>query len=279
MTTMNTTAQAATARTWTAAAPGATAPTCVVIFDLDGTLVDSSQDIHGSLRVALAEIADGRTSHAADAEALRLGAHGQPLDWFFRAARPQGSEAGLREFIAAYRQHYHAHLLDNTRPFPGVAEGLLRLAELRARSLHADGTPRLRLAVATTKLTATARRVVEELGLAEFFDWVQGSDGLRVKPDPQVLHVAMQALGHPVGLPPAQTHESPAARDLTPPQWGLMVGDTDYDILAGRAAGLRTCAVAWSELPRARLLSAQPDHMAEQFAHVVDLVTQSPLLR
>ena len=243
----------------------------MVIFDLDGTLVDSSHDIHGSLRVALKEIDDGRTSLAADEEALRLGAHGQPLDWFFRRARPQGSDAGLLAFIAAYRLHYHEHLLDNTRPFPGVAEGLGRLAELRARCLQPDGAPRLRLAVATTNLTATARRVVEELGMAEFFDWVQGSDGLRVKPDPQVLHVTMQALGRPHGAVPSLAGQPPAS-------WGLMVGDTDYDILAGRAAGLMTCAVAWSELPRERLLSAAPDHFAAEFAHVVDLVTQSPLL-
>lgn len=262
-------------------AAGVTAPTCVVLFDLDGTLVDSSQDIHDALRVALREIADGRVSELADETALRLGAHGQPLEWFFRRARPHGSDAGLVAFIAAYRRYYLAHLLDNTRPFPGVVDGLSRLAELRARSRHADGTPQLRLAVATTKLTATARRVVEELGLGEVFDWVQGSDGLRVKPDPQVLHVTMQAIGHASGITAGQSLTSPPLDPtaLLPPQWGLMVGDTDYDILAGRAAGLRTCAVAWSELPRDRLLAAQPDHFAEQFTHVVDLITQSPFLR
>ena len=246
----------------------------VVIFDLDGTLVDSGQDIHGSLRVALQAVDDGQISLEADEEALRLGAHGQPLEWFFRSARPQGSAAGLQAFIAAYRHHYHAHLLDTTRPFPGVGEGLQRLAELRAQSGKGTGTPQLRIAVATTKLTATARRVINELGLAEFFDWVQGSDGLRVKPDPQVLHVTMRAVGHPLGQP---TESRPPAGERS---WGLMVGDTDFDILAGRAAGLCTCAVAWSELPRERLLSAQPDHLAEQFSHVVDVVVRQmgPLL-
>lgn len=233
-----------------------------VIFDLDGTLVDSSGDIHAALRVALQEVADGRHSHDADEAELRLGAHGLALDGFFRRVRPRGSEAGMRAFVAAYRQHYHSHLLDTTHPFPGVVEGLTRLAQLRARTRHPDGTPRLRLAVATTKLTGTARRMVTELGLGEFFDWVQGSDGLRVKPDPQVLHVTLAALGRDAG-------ESAATRD---PLRGLMVGDTEFDILAGRAAGMRTCAVAWSEIPRARLLDAQPDHFAETFTHVVELV-------
>ena len=250
-----------------------------VIFDLDGTLVDSSGDIHTALRVALHEVADGRHSHDADEEELRLGAHGLPLDGFFRRARPRGSDAGLRAFVAAYRQHYHSHLLDTTRPFPGVLEGLGRLAQLRARTRHPDGTPRLRLAVATTKLTATARRMVTELGLHEFFDWVQGSDGLRVKPDPQVLHVTLAALGRGAADQASASAELPggelpggASLPTRAPRWGLMVGDTEFDILAGRAAGMRTCAVAWSEIPRARLLDAQPDHFAESFTHVVELV-------
>ncbi|HRI49861.1 MAG TPA: HAD hydrolase-like protein [Pseudomonadota bacterium] len=240
-----------------------------VIFDLDGTLVDSSGDIHAALRVALHEVADGRHSHEADQEELRLGAHGLALDGFFRRVRPRGSDAGMRAFVAAYRQHYHSHLLDTTQPFPGVVEGLTRLAQLRARTRHPDGTPRLRLAVATTKLTATARRMVTELGLGEFFDWVQGSDGLRVKPDPQVLHVTLEALGRGAAAPADAGGESGPTRE---PRWGLMVGDTEFDILAGRAAGMRTCAVAWSEIPRARLLDAAPDHFAESFTHIVELV-------
>lgn len=233
-----------------------------VIFDLDGTLVDSISDIHAALRVALQEVADGRHSQDADEEALRLGAHGLALDGFFRRVRPGAGEDGLRSFIAAYRQHYHSHLLDSTRPFPGVVEGL---AQLRA------GAPRLRLAVATTKLTATARRIVTELGLGEFFDWVQGSDGLRVKPDPQVLHVTLEALGR--AAPGPSSAPASGARPATfDPRSCLMVGDTEFDILAGRAAGMRTCAVAWSEIPRARLLGAQPDHFADSFAHIVELV-------
>lgn len=244
-------------------AAAATASATLVIFDLDGTLVDSIGDINAALRVALRAVADGRTSHDDDEAALLRGAHGQPLEGFFRGARPSCSPDGVQAFIAAYRQHYHAHLLDTTQPFPGVREGLHRLAELRKESRRADGTPQLRIAVATTKLTATARRIVNELGLGESFDWVQGSDGLRVKPDRQVLHVTMQALG-----------QKPLATTAAPRPFGLMVGDTEFDILAGRAAGMRTCAVAWSEIPRERLMQAEPDHLAAEFAHVVDLVAK-----
>lgn len=248
-----------------------TASATLVVFDLDGTLVDSIGDINAALRVALRAVDDGRMSHDADEEALRRGAHGQPLEGFFRSARPSSGHEAVKAFIAAYRQHYHAHLLDTTQPFPGVREGLGRLAALREKSRRADGTPQLHLAVATTKLTATARRVVMELGLGEFFDWVQGSDGLKVKPDPQVLHVTMQALGHaPTARGPAQAADG--VTGVPPRPWGLMVGDTEFDILAGRAAGLATCAVAWSEIPRDRLMQAEPDHLAAEFAHIVDLV-------
>lgn len=213
-----------------------------MVFDLDGTLVDSSEDIHDALRVALAEVDDGRHDPRGDEAAIEAGCHGLPLEVFFARARPGGSAAGLAAFVAAYRRHYHAHLLDRTRPFPGVLEGL---RELRAR-------PGLHLAVATTKLTSTAERVVAGLGLAAYFDLVLGSDGIPCKPDPAVIHAVCRGLR------------------LSSPR-GVMVGDTEHDIHAGRAAGLRTCAVGWSELPRERLLHAAPDHVAHSFAEIVAL--------
>jgi phosphoglycolate phosphatase len=218
----------------------------VAVFDLDGTLVDSSLDIHAALRVALAEVDDGRASAAADERAIAAGCHGLPLEVFFARARPAASRAGLLAFVAAYRRHYHAHLLDYTRPFPGVEAGLERLLPLRRAGL--------KTAVATTKLTDTARKVVVGLGLSRHLDLVLGSDGLPCKPDPAVIRAVFRALRHP-----------------EPPS-GLMVGDTELDILAGRAAGLRTCAVGWSELPRERLSSARPDHHAQTFDEVVALI-------
>lgn len=231
----------------------------VVVFDLDGTLVDSSRDIHDALAVALKSVDDGRESVAADEAALHDGAHGQTLEQFFGAARPRLGSQGMAALIAAYRHHYHSHLLDHTRPFAGVVDGLGRLQRLREESHRGHG-PRLRLAVATTKLTATARRVTEELGLLPYFDHVLGSDGLRAKPDPAVVHAVFAHLGRAPGI-------------VASKQWDVMIGDTDFDVLAGRAAGLATCAVGWSELPRDRLLAARPDFVAHTFAEIVDLIT------
>lgn len=219
-------------------------PDLLVVFDLDGTLVDSSAEIHGALRVALAAILAEQESPQADEAAVKRGCHGLPLEVFFRRARPRASAQTLHELAAAYRRHYDQHLLHRTRPFPGVIEGLSRLQALR----H----PHLRLAVATTKPSAVARLVTDGLGLTGFFAEVQGSDGLPYKPDPAVLHALFARLGGR-------------------PRLGVMVGDTDHDIHAGRAAGLRTCAVGWSEVP-GPLAEAAPDHHARTFAEVVELV-------
>jgi phosphoglycolate phosphatase len=237
----------------------------VAVFDLDGTLVDSSRDIHDALDVALRTVDDGRESTAADEAALHRGAHGQTLEQFFTAARPALSDDGLRALIAVYRKRYYDHLLDHTRPFEGVVDGLERLRRLREESARSapDG-PRLRLCIATTKLTATARRVTEGLGLYGYFDQVLGSDGLRAKPDPAVVHAVFSRLGRAPGL-------------VADRQWDVMVGDTDFDVLAGRAAGLSTCAVGWSELPRERLLASRPDFVARTFTEVVELIVAHTL--
>lgn len=232
----------------------------LIAFDLDGTLVDSSRDIHAALAYALAEIPDGKQSAAADEAALHVDCHGQPLEPFFLMARPHAGEDAMPRFIKAYRAHYHTHLLDYTRPFPGVEEGLRALAALREEVAARRGSAgrALHLGVATTKLTRTARRVVDELGLGGHFDCVLGSDGLKAKPDPAVLFALFSQLGS-------------TARSAR----SLMVGDTDYDVLAGRAAGLRTCAVGWTLIARERITAASPDHHVTEFAEVVELVREA----
>lgn len=221
----------------------------VVVFDLDGTLVDSHADIHDALRVALRETPLGQISQAADDQAVEAGCHGLPLERFFALARPGAPDEALSTFVDAYRTYYYAHLLDRTRPFPGVVDGLRRLC----------GQPGRQLAVATTKMTATARRVIDGLGLGRYFDLVLGSDGLPCKPDPAILLQVYRQLGH-------------AAPDQGRAPPGAMIGDTDHDIAAGRAAGLSTCAVGWSGLPKAVLAAAGPDHHAADFEAVVEWV-------
>jgi phosphoglycolate phosphatase len=217
----------------------------LICFDLDGTLVDSSADIHAALTHALDEI--GPPEPARAAHALGRAGLGLPLEEFFALACPDGDHQTCGRFIDAYRRHYHAHLLDRTRPFPGVEAALAALAPLRARGL--------RTVVATTKKTDTARRVVTGLGLDAHFDAVLGTDGIPHKPAPDLLYLAARTVGR-----------APSA--------GLMVGDTDRDLIAGRRAGMKTCGVTWGVLGHEGLLPHGPDYLIDRFSELVAIVRE-----
>jgi phosphoglycolate phosphatase len=220
----------------------------LVIFDLDGTLVDSVKDIRAALVHALAEVAPADPE--LDERALGAAGLGLPLEEFFALARPPwhpaSDEAARRRFIDAYRAYYHAHLLDRTRPFDGVVETLAALEPLRAQR-------GLRTAVATTKRTDTARRVIAGLGLERWFDAVLGTDGMAHKPAPDVLYAAARAVGRE-------------------PATGLMVGDTGRDLQAGRAAGMKTCGVAWGVTGADGLRPLEPDWLIARFAELLPII-------
>lgn len=210
-------------------------------FDLDGTLVDSQADIHEALKVALAAIEPGDPD--LDARALGSAGLGLPLERFYQLARPGGTQLAL--FVEAYRVHYHAHLLDRTRPFQGAVEALERIAPLRRKGL--------RTAVATTKKTDTARRVIAGLGLEGYFDAVLGTDGIPHKPAPDLLLLAARTVGREAA-------------------GGIMIGDTDNDVLAGRAAGMKTCGVGWGVQGAEGLRSHGPDYLVSTFEEIAALL-------
>src|SRR6185437_13841720 len=90
----------------------------LLCFDLDGTLVDSHADIRAALEHALASV--GPRDAALEERSLGAAGLGLPLEEFFALARPGGTLDARRLFIDEYRRHYHAHLLDRTRPLDGV---------------------------------------------------------------------------------------------------------------------------------------------------------------
>lgn len=196
----------------------------VIVFDLDGTLVDSLPDIVASFLHAF-EAAGERAPCEAEVRA----AIGEPLDAMYARFVPAGR---VDTMCALYREHYADHLADSTRPFPGVP-ALLR--ELGRRGY-------LR-AVASTKRTSTARRLAERMNLIPLLDHVEGTDAEPYKPAPDVVLRAVAAVGG---------------------RGAWMVGDTTGDVEAGRAAGLATYAVSWGthdaqRLGRARPTELQPD--------------------
>ena len=154
----------------------------LVCFDLDGTLVDSAADIRAALVHALAAVPPDDVR--LDEHALGCAGLGLPLDEFYALARPAphpaAGDEGRRRFIDAYRSYYHAHLLDQTRPFPGVRETLELVKPLRAAGL--------RTAVATTKKTLTAERVLAGSGWPSTSISILGTEEpMPHKPAPDLL--------------------------------------------------------------------------------------------
>lgn len=184
-----------------------------MIFDLDGTLIDSAPDLLAALNHVL--VREGcRAIALADIRPL-IGDGAMRLLERGLAARgidpaPEARDAMVERFLA----YYEANIAVHTLAFPGVPETL--------ESLQDSG---LLLAVCTNKLQRFAEKVLEELGLSRFFDAVVGGDGAR-KPDPAHLRAAVEKAG--------------AAVDNA-----VMVGDSVTDVESARACAMPVVAVTY----------------------------------
>lgn len=193
----------------------------VYLFDIDGTLLDSAEDICGAVGQVLRET--GR--EVPEFEFLK-GYIGRHLIDLFVDLFPHYSPEQIEALIANYRACYPARGHRMTRIFPGVQEALAQIGG--------------RKATATTKGTPTTRAMLEQFGLLHFFDHVQGTDGFPCKPAPDVILTALAALGAEPG-------------DC------LMVGDSAADMEAGRRAGVKICAVSYGYGKRADMARFAPD--------------------
>jgi phosphoglycolate phosphatase len=186
--------------------------TRLVVFDLDGTLVDSRRDLAESANALLAECGCRTLDEADIGRMVGDGAAVLVARAFTAAGCPQPPDA-LPRFLALY----NARLLRFTRPYPGVPEVLARLAA------------RVELAVLTNKPLGPTRQILEGLDLARHFnpDRVLGGDGaLPRKPDPAGL---LRLLGN-IGVPPSEA---------------VLVGDSTVDLKTARAARVPVCLVRY----------------------------------
>lgn len=215
----------------------------LLIVDLDGTLVDSFDDIERGMAAALDAIGVAPTT-----ELLALSRRGVSLEVYYqhalaRDATAPAERARFGAFVDAYLGYYHAHP-HSARVYEGVRD---TLAEIRRRQ------PGLRVAVGTNKRTDLARDVVARTGLARFFDLVQGSETVARKPDPALLLLIARRL------------EADIAR-------ALMVGDSGADVLAAQRAGCTAVAVTYGGWPRHELEALAPDRVIDRFAELLDVV-------
>jgi phosphoglycolate phosphatase len=209
-----------------------------VIFDLDGTLVDSARDIEETLAWALAQ-----AGHAGAAlQGFRVG---PPLEELVRRCAPPGlSEAGVAAIIGLFRQRYDALDFSGTRLFDGVEAVLARLGALGVGA-----------SVATLKRAAPTLRLLELKGLSPRFQAVACLDSL---PGPaQSKQEMIERLCRELRLTPART---------------LLVGDTPEDLRAARAAGVTSAWVSYGYGDPTLVAEARPGHRLERLPQLLDLI-------
>jgi phosphoglycolate phosphatase len=218
-----------------AAHADSTRPYDLVVFDFDGTLVDSHEGIVAAMNAAL------RAVGAPTREAGAITPHiGRPLQDVIRAVLPpDADEAKVERVRHAYRPLYFELAPALTRLFPGVREGL---AELQAA-----GT---RLAVASNKSRRGLQHMIDHLGLGGTFDAVVAADDVaHPKPHPAMLERILQ--------------DVPTPRDRV-----AMVGDARADMGLGRAAGVTAIGVTWGAEDRAALEDEGADVVVDTVAEL-----------
>ena len=213
----------------------------LVVFDLDGTLIDTAPDLVDTLNLILAREALPAVPFAAARNMIGGGARmliERGLTAEGRASTREEVDRLYRDFVA----HYSDHIADRSRPFPGLEAALNQLAEAGWR-----------FAVCTNKLEGLSVRLLDALGLTARFDAICGQDTFGVqKPHPDILLRTIERAGGA-------------------PDRAVMIGDSATDINVARAAAVPVIAVAfgYTEVPVAQLA---PDRIIDHYSRLPSTV-------
>jgi phosphoglycolate phosphatase len=208
-----------------------------IVFDLDGTLIDTAPDLIDTLNHLLAR----HDLPVVPFESARPLIGGGSKALLERALKTAGRECSAVQIDRLYEEfiaHYAAHIADRSRPFPQL--------EATLKSLAVEGR---RLAVCTNKLEWLAKRLLAMLNLAQYFDAICGQDTFGVqKPDPQILRLTISRVGGE-------------------PAHAIMIGDSVTDLRTARAAQVPIIAVdfGYNQVPIATL---GPDRVISSFAEL-----------
>ena len=202
-------------------------PISLLIFDLDGTLADTLEDMTASVNHTLRRL--GKAPLSADRVRRYVGDGIEML-----LTRSLGGSEGLAEATAIYMEHHRRNLVVHSRLYPAVGETLEYFKSLP-------------MGVITNKAREFSEPLLKRLGIRNYFNLVIGADdGLPLKPAPDSLQKIMETLHVP--------------REHT-----AIVGDGTTDVRAGKAAGVTTCSVAYGFRPEDELRSAGPDYLIHAF--------------
>jgi len=213
-----------------------------LIFDLDGTLIDSRLDLIHSVNAMLRQF--DRPELSDEVVASYVG-DGAPM-LVRRALGDPSDEKFFQKGLEYFLSYYRTHKLDHTLAYSGIESALNMIRDSNHR-------PR-QMAVLTNKPVRPARAIVKELGLHDFFVSVYGGDSFSTKkPDPAGVEALLRETGH---------H----------PNDSIIIGDSSVDIVTGRNAKIWTCGVTYGFAPQTLeiavpdVLLDQPQELAELFA-------------
>jgi len=213
----------------------------LLIFDLDGTLIDSRQDLVNAVNQARAEL--GLPPIPDQLIASYVG-DGAPV-LIRRALGPEADEQDVQRALQFFLDYYAEHKLDFTRAYPGVEEALGRLASLQ-----------MKMAVLTNKPVGISQAILEGLGLARYFFAVYGGNSFPYKKP------------HPIGV------ETLCQQAGVPPEQCLLVGDSAVDVRTARNAGVKVCGVTYGFQPET-FKQEPPDWLVNSLLELADLLAAS----
>ena len=215
----------------------------LVVFDLDGTLIDSARDLATAVNRALQRVAPGTPALAEDVVRSFIGSGARVL--IARSLARTGLTVAVEDVLPVFLEAYAGCLLDTTRLYPGTREALDRL---RGRQL----------AVLTNKPGDMSRAILGGLGVADRFARIVGGGDLPgKKPDPAgLLRLAAEA-----GVDPSAA---------------LMVGDSAIDVRTGRAAGVPTAGVTYG-FDAGSFRGDPPDLLVDSLGELADRLDEVPL--
>jgi len=217
----------------------------LLVFDLDGTLIDSRLDLIQSVNAMLRHFE--QTELSDDVIASYVGDGAPAL--VRRALGDSADEALFQPALNYFRGYYRIHKLDHTTVYAGIPEVLTRLAT------PSNGVQRL-MAVLSNKPVNPSREIVRALGLADFFVQVYGGNSFATKkPDPMGVQKILQETG-------------------VSAQEAIIIGDSAIDVLTGQNGGLRTCGVTYGFAPKT-LNGTTPDVLIDNPKELADLFGSS----
>jgi phosphoglycolate phosphatase len=215
----------------------------LLIFDLDGTLTDTAQDIADAINYALKPFGQ-KTYSVEETKAMVGSGISKLLESLLPPTPPPGEsgEPSAKETVTnRFLEYYTEHLLDNTKVYPHVKETLLKLDNYKK-------------VVVSNKRESFSRGILRGLGILKFFDIVFGSDSVPEK-KPSPLPILKLLERYNVTCDEA-----------------IIIGDSNYDIEAGRAAGIKTIAVTYGF--RSREVLKDADVIIDSFDELLNILPQ-----